>query len=130
MLEHAGVDAARLEVDGDALIDADATLIRRAIANLLDNARIHGGGVVAVRVVRRDGDVVVEVDDAGPGVAPDDRPRVFEPFARAGLGGTLGLGLALVRRIAAAHGGRAWIADRPGGGARVGFSLASTPADA
>src|SRR6185436_9849531 len=107
-----------------------ATLIRRAIANLVDNARVHGGGVRAVRVERRGGEVVVEVDDRGPGVPLAERERVFEPFERAGRGGSLGLGLALVRRIATAHGGRAWIEDAPDGGARVSLAIAIAPAPA
>jgi len=105
-------------------VKADATLVRRAIANLLDNAKTHGGGAVAVRIERRDDRVAIEVDDAGPGVPPDRRADAFRAFVPSS-GGGLGLGLALVSRIAKAHDGTAWITDRPGGGARVGFSIAA-----
>ncbi len=126
-LDQAGLAKGLLEFRGNAIAVADATLIRRAIANLVDNARIHGSGVRAIRVERRGDEVVVEVDDGGPGVPVAERERVFEPFERAGRGGSLGLGLALVRRIAKAHGGRAWIDDAPGGGARVAFAIAVAP---
>jgi signal transduction histidine kinase len=68
------------------------------------------------------GEVVITVDDAGPGVAPEDRQRIFERFVtvrrsrRAGTG--TGIGLALVAETVAAHGGRVECVDRPGGGAR------------
>ena len=66
------------------------------------------------------------VCDAGPGIAESVLPRVFESFVRGERGGasSLGLGLSLVRRIAEAHGGRAFAENREGGGARVGFSVA------
>jgi signal transduction histidine kinase len=82
-----------------------------------------------VCVARREGEVVVTVDDAGGGVPEERREAMFEAFARGGDGGSLGLGLALVRRIAVAHAGRAWIEDRPGGGARVAFSISLAPVD-
>jgi signal transduction histidine kinase len=121
----AGVPADAIEADGDVHASIDPTLVRRAIANLIDNARVHGGGAVAVRVARRGAQIAIEVDDAGPGVAPDRRADAFRAFVPSRAGG-LGLGLALVSRIAVAHGGGAWIADRPGGGARVGFGVAAT----
>jgi signal transduction histidine kinase len=89
---------------------------------LIDNARVHGGGAVAVRIERRAGQIAIEVDDAGPGVAADRRADAFRAFVPSS-GGGLGLGLALVSRIAVAHGGGAWIDERPGGGARVGFTV-------
>src|SRR5213076_2028674 len=94
------------------------------VANLIDNVRVHGGGAVAVRVARRGAQIAIEVDDAGPGVAADRRADAFRAFVPSRAGG-LGLGLALVSRIAVAHGGGAWISDRPGGGARVGFTIAA-----
>ncbi len=139
-VERAGVAPERLAVEGDCAAAVDPTLVRRALANLLENAQAHGGGAVAVRVERRGDDVAVEVDDAGPGVAAGDRVRIFAPFERGarpsdggnvvdtGAAGGLGLGLALVARIAAAHGGRAWLDDRPGGGARAGFTVTVTVA--
>ena len=114
----------------------DATLIARALDNLLENAEYHGGGVqsCAVRLVPAGPDaaresLVFEVSDRGPGFAPEALSRVFEAFYRspAGAGGahgSLGLGLALVQRIAHAHGGRAWAENLPDGGARVCFSVA------
>jgi len=119
---QAGVAPEQIEAEGDVRAAVDPTLVRRAIANLLDNAKTHGGGAVAVRVVRRGAQVAIEVDDAGPGVTPDRRADAFRAFVPSS-GGGLGLGLALVSRIAVAHEGGAWIADRPGGGARVGFTV-------
>jgi signal transduction histidine kinase len=118
----AGVAPEAIEASENVKAAVDPTLIRRAIANLLDNARVHGNGAIAVRVERRAGQVAIEVDDAGPGVAPDKREEAFRAFSPSS-GGGLGLGLALVSRIAVAHGGGAWITERPGGGARIGFTV-------
>lgn len=120
----AGIAPEAIEASGEVSAEVDPTLVRRAVANLVDNARVHGGGAVAVRIERRAGQVAIEVDDAGPGVPPDRRADAFRAFVPSS-GGGLGLGLALVSRIAVAHGGGAWIADRPGGGARVGFTVAA-----
>jgi signal transduction histidine kinase len=118
----AGVAPEAIEAIGDVHAEVDPTLIRRAVANLLDNARIHGGGAVAVRIERRARQIAIEVDDAGPGLPADRRADAFRAFVPSQAGG-LGLGLALVSRIAVAHNGGAWITDRPGGGARVGFTV-------
>jgi signal transduction histidine kinase len=125
----AGVEPEAIEADGDVRAAVDPTLVKRAIANLLDNAKTHGGGPIAVRVVRRGDLVAVEVDDAGPGVPADRRADSFRAFVPS-TGGGLGLGLALVSRIATAHDGGAFITDRPGGGARVGFTVSSRPVSA
>ena len=124
----AGIAPEAIEAIGDVRAAIDPTLVRRAIANLLENARRHGNGAVAVRIERRGAQVAIEVDDAGPGVAADRRADAFRAFVPSS-GGGLGLGLALVSRIAVAHDGGAWISDRPGGGARVGFgvSVAARP---
>jgi signal transduction histidine kinase len=122
----AGVAPEAIEAIGDVRASVDPTLVRRAVANLLDNARVHGGGAVAVRIERRAGQVAIEVDDAGPGVPADRRADAFRAFVPSRAGG-LGLGLALVSRIAVAHNGGAWITDRPGGGARVGFTVELAP---
>lgn len=121
----AGVAPEAIEAIGDVRAPIDPTLVRRAVANLLENARRHGNGAVAVRVERRGAQVAIEVDDAGPGVPADRRADAFRAFVPSS-GGGLGLGLALVSRIAVAHDGGAWIADRPGGGARVGFGVGVT----
>ncbi|HWO20115.1 MAG TPA: HAMP domain-containing sensor histidine kinase [Kofleriaceae bacterium] len=123
----AGVAPEAIEAIGEVRAAVDPTLVRRAIANLLDNARVHGGGAVAVRIERRAGQIAIEVDDAGPGVPADRRADAFRAFVPS-TGGGLGLGLALVSRIAVAHGGGAWIDERPGGGARVGFGVEALPA--
>lgn len=119
----AGVVAEAISAEGDCRAPVDPTLLRRAVGNLLDNAARHAGGAVAARVRGGDQEVTIEIDDAGPGVPAERRADAFAAFVPSGAGG-LGLGLALVQRIAAAHRGRAWIEDRPEGGARVGFSVA------
>ena len=114
--------------DADTQVRADKTSLERAVRNLLDNAERHGGGVRAVTVEQRDGAVLVMVDDDGPGVPAEDRERIFERFtrgahaARRSLPGA-GLGLAIVGETAARHGGAAWCADAPGGGARFTLAL-------
>ncbi len=118
-------EAARvaLEASGDAaIVRGDARLLRRLVRNLLDNARRHGGGTaIEARVATlAGGGARLEVADRGRGVGESERERIFEPFYRpAGspeTGEGYGLGLALVRQIARAHGGDARCLPRDGGG--------------
>ena len=110
-----------------AQVRIDKLRFERILANLLENARAHAGAPVRVAVdVRGRRGMVLVVDDAGPGVARGERSRIFERFARGSAArhrvGT-GLGLALVAEHAHAHGGEAWVDDRPGGGARFMVSF-------
>jgi signal transduction histidine kinase len=96
-------------------------LLRRAARNLLENARRYGGDDISVElVVQPRGTVQLRVSDRGPGVPQAERERIFEPFYRlpghAEREGGVGLGLALVRQIAAAHQGQVHCEARPGGG--------------
>ena len=94
--------------------------VRRAVANLVDNALRYAGEPVEVEASRRDGEVIVEVRDRGPGIPAQEVERLKRPFtrlddSRTGPAGS-GLGLAIVERIAHAHGGRLELAARAGGG--------------
>lgn len=122
-LEIAGMPADALVAD-DSRVNADPTLLARALAGLLDNARRYGAKTVRLHVRGRLARVRFEVEDDGPGFAPGDEARAFEPFWR-GPSDTRGegLGLALVRRIAEAHRGEAGAENRAGGGARVWVEL-------
>ncbi|HEX9696898.1 MAG TPA: HAMP domain-containing sensor histidine kinase [Actinomycetota bacterium] len=110
----------RIRVDTKpVLANADAALVDRIIDNLIVNALKHtsNGSPVWVRVrPRSDGGLIV-VDDAGPGVPDGEKQRVFEAFVSGGQTRGSGVGLSLVARFAEMHGGRAWVQDRPGGGA-------------
>ena len=124
--EAARVDAA---VAGTVVeIVGDIILLRRLMRNLLENAAKHGCQPIEVTVAALPDGAELIVDDAGAGIAPGDRERVFEPFFRpSGLGeaaGGWGLGLALVRQIAARHGGTATCEAAPGGGSRFVVRLA------
>ena len=92
------------------MVRGDRGLLQRMVRNLLDNAQQHGVGPIAVNVSAADGAATLLVCDHGPGIAPEDRERIFSPFYRAaaasGTAGT-GLGLTLVRQIARQHGGDA-----------------------
>ena len=116
-------------------VSGDATLVSRAMTLLLDNARKHGGQQVRVHAAPAEGQLRICVDDDGPGFDPEDLPKVFAAFSR-GRGAAadekqgVGLGLYLVRRIAEAHGGHAFAENLPGGGARVGLTLPSSPSTA
>ncbi|MGW4115487.1 sensor histidine kinase [Actinosynnema sp. NPDC004786] len=102
----------------------DRRRLDRVVNNLLDNAERHAGGAVRVAVLARDGRARLEVDDAGPGVPPELRDRIFHRFDRGTRAGSRGadtgsgLGLALVAQHVQRHGGSVWVEDRPGGGAR------------
>jgi two-component system, OmpR family, sensor kinase len=134
-LERAGEPAEKLQAPATPVpLGADPTLLARALANLIDNARKHGGGLqrlaVSVggdQVGDQAGWVAFTVTDGGPGFAPGDEARVFDRFYRgAGSGhahGSLGLGLSLVKRIADAHGGRVFAANQPAGGACLVLEL-------
>lgn len=111
------------------VIEGDPVGLKRLFSNLLDNA-IKYGKRARVRVIAEGDAAVVEVDDDGPGVPVAEAERVFEPFYRREPSrnretGGIGLGLAVVRTIARAHGGDAELENRPGGGltARVRLPL-------
>jgi signal transduction histidine kinase len=130
LLPLAAEEAARVgaQADGDDLqARGDERLLRRALRNLLENARRYGGDEVSVEVQRRGAQVQLAVLDRGPGVPETMRERIFEPFFRlpghAEREGGVGLGLSLVRQIAQRHGGRVHCEPREGGGSRFVLAL-------
>lgn len=130
-LERLGEDASKLEVESEVeTIVGDPTVLGRALANLLSNARTHGRGLERLRVHDgADGELCFSVEDRGPGFADGEPERVFASFVqgRARAGGSLGLGLSLVERIAKVHGGHVWARNREVGGACVGLSVTTRP---
>ena len=118
-------------LNGDgAWVRAHPPLLGQLLDNLLDNAAKHGrpGTPILVETSREGGVAVLAVEDAGPGIAPEDLPHVFEPFYRSaqarrqGASG-VGLGLAVVHRIAAAFGGYVSVRSEPGQGCRFEVRL-------
>jgi len=112
--------AVRLDVvtDGPVPLRGDPVALQRVLTNLLDNALRHARTWVELRVAGPR----VDVCDDGPGFATEDLPHVFDPLYRgdkARAGGGAGLGLAIARRLARAHGGDVEAANLPAGGARV-----------
>jgi two-component system OmpR family sensor kinase len=111
-------------------VRVDPGWLRQAIDNLVENALRHtpSGGRIDLRAGRVDGTVSLVVEDSGSGFPQALLDRAFEPFVRSGVGAArrgngAGLGLAVVRTIAEAHGGRAWAENRPEGGARVTLEM-------
>jgi signal transduction histidine kinase len=112
----------------DVTLQGDERLLRRALRNLLENAQRYGGETPPEADIRRTaGGVQVRICDRGPGVAPEHRERIFEPFYRlpghAEQAGGVGLGLSLVRQIARAHHGSVHCEGRDGGGSCFVLSL-------
>lgn len=110
-----------VQTSGEALqVQGVAKLLRRAVRNLLENARRHGAGEVSVSLQRRGAMAVVRVCDRGPGVPAHLHERIFEPFYRlpgaSEHAGGVGLGLALVKSITSRHGGQVHCEDHAGGG--------------
>ena len=125
----------RLGLDPEpAIVDGDQARLRQLVVILVDNAIRHTprGGSVRVTVRADREEAILEVDDEGPGIRPEDMPRVFERFWRApgaAAGGT-GLGLAIARSIVDLHEGRIGVMNRPGGGARFTVRLPAAPGSA
>lgn len=115
-------------VEGTAVVEGDADGLAMAVSNLVANAVRHAASRVAVRVSDEAGGARVVVEDDGAGLPAGTEDRVFEPLVQLGAAdgaearpGSAGLGLAIVRRVAEAHGGRAWAEPGPGG--RFVFSI-------
>jgi two-component system sensor histidine kinase KdpD len=124
-----------LDLAGDLpLVRVDATLVEQALGNLLENAARHTppGTVVRLRAERRDGEIVVSVENFGADVAEADLERIFAKFERgtAESSGGMGLGLAICRAIVKLHGGRAWAERIAGGGIAFRFTLPLEPVPA
>ncbi|MEZ5118082.1 MAG: HAMP domain-containing sensor histidine kinase [Candidatus Nanopelagicales bacterium] len=135
---HRVAERARRRSGREVTVTADASTVvgsaaalERALWNLVDNAAKFDGSGAPIEIGVHEG--TVWVADRGPGVAPQDRDRVFDRFYRAddvrGKPGS-GLGLAIVREIAVAHGGTVFVDDRDGGGAVLGMRLPATPSTA
>jgi signal transduction histidine kinase len=131
----AGLPAQQLTLEdqtGGARVQADRDLVAHALTNLIANARRHTPEQTPIVLgTRPEGDrVLFFVKDAGQGIAPEELPRLFEPFyrpdqsrARANGGGA-GLGLALVRRIAELHGQKPFVQSTVGFGSTFGMTVA------
>ena len=116
------------------LVRGDRRRLARVIANLIDNARVHGGGEISVYVSEANepepvSNVWIAVEDHGAGVPAEERTLVFERFARGAVAGRrsssdgAGLGLALVDEHVRMHGGRVWVEDRLDGESGARFVL-------
>jgi two-component system, OmpR family, sensor kinase len=118
---RAGAELDEAQSQQSLVVKGVSKLLRRALRNLLENARRYTTGPVRVSVTRVGQDAVLRVCDRGPGVPESERERIFEPFYRlrgaSEREGGVGLGLALVRSIAKRHHGSAHCEANPGGGA-------------
>jgi signal transduction histidine kinase len=130
--ERATEDGVRVTLTPVVDIDTvtgDERRVRQVIFNLLSNAVkfTPSGGAVDVRAEQHNGEVRISVADTGPGIAPEDRDRIFEEFRQtdAGIerGEGSGLGLALSKRLVELHGGRIWVVSELGKGSTFAFTL-------
>jgi signal transduction histidine kinase/CheY-like chemotaxis protein len=126
----------RTEAPEGLIIACDRTRIREVLLNLLSNAgRFTEQGGVTVRARVADSQVVISVADTGPGIAPEDQARLFQPFQQADgsirrrFGGS-GLGLSISKHFVELHDGRMWLASEVGSGATIFFTLPLEPAAA
>jgi signal transduction histidine kinase len=114
-----------LDIPPEIEVPLERSRIERAFVNLIANAleaMPEGGGVHISASI--DGDsALISVEDTGPGIAPEIRPNLFQPFVTAGKRNGLGLGLALTRQTVIEHGGDMWVESEPGRGARFVFRL-------
>ncbi|MGC4062588.1 MAG: HAMP domain-containing sensor histidine kinase [Aquabacterium sp.] len=128
--EEANRVGAHVEADPAMLnqsYQADDRLLRRAVRNLLENAKRYGGPDIGLSLAKVGQQIEICVSDRGPGVPEEQRERIFEPFYRlpghAEHAGGVGLGLSLVRQIAQRHGGDVRCEARDGGGSRFVIAL-------
>jgi heavy metal sensor kinase len=132
--QAAGVSV-RIESAAPAVVRGDATALRRALLNLVENAVKYTprGGKVELSLTAEEGTASLTVSDTGMGVDPADAERIFEPFVRLDAArsrdtGGAGLGLAIARSIVVAHRGTLSVESRPGSGSRFTIRLPLAPA--
>jgi len=123
MAESRGITV-RIDLEEDVELPLDRSPMERVFQNLLSNAieAMPNGGSVSVRADRRDGEIVVTVEDTGPGIPASIAAQLFEPFVTAGKKNGVGLGLALSRETVVSHGGDLW-SDHKEDGARFMLKL-------
>jgi signal transduction histidine kinase len=106
-------------------LSIDPKRVRRVFHNLIQNATdaMQGGGKVFVRFITEKNEVITEIEDTGPGIAPEIANTLFEAFATFGKEHGTGLGLSICKKIIEDHGGRIWTRNEPGRGAVFAFAL-------
>ncbi|MGD0869700.1 MAG: ATP-binding protein [Bryobacteraceae bacterium] len=117
--------AVSLSIAPDIELPVERNRMERAFVNLIANAleAMPDGGSIEISAELDGESVVVHVSDNGPGIAPEIRSQLFQPFVTAGKRNGLGLGLALSRQTVIEHGGDMWVDSQPGRGARFSFRL-------
>jgi NtrC-family two-component system sensor histidine kinase KinB len=110
------------------LVSIDSDMIRRVLINLLENAVKYttSGGTVTIQARAESGEVLISVEDSGPGISPDQQDRIFNKFTRLDRDAKpkgLGLGLAFCRLAVEAHGGKIWVDSEVGRGSTFTFTL-------
>ena len=111
------------------IIRGDGQRLEQVVLNLLNNATKFSkeGGNIVLRARSRDTEIVVEVQDSGIGIAPEEQSRLFKPYSRLDADRQrhpgLGLGLALAKQVVELHGGKIWVESQPGKGSVFSFSL-------
>lgn len=136
LLEHPSApDRIRVDIPEEVpSVPADPGRLERVLTNLLTNALKYSspGTPIEVRARTRDGEVVVSVEDEGPGIPAEELPRLFDRFYRAEPGlhvEGVGLGLYISKQLVEAHGGTIWVESEPGKGSTFSFSLPVAPGD-
>jgi len=114
-----------IDLEDQVFVDADWGLLHRSLSNLIENeiAHLPSGCHISVSLHSHEASAILVIEDNGPGFPPDIRTRAFERFVRGKQSRGHGLGLALVDAVVRAHGGKANISDRPGGGAVITLTL-------
>jgi len=120
----------RATIEPGLVARVDPRALRQVVLNLLDNAVKYGplGQTVSVTLSGTDDAVLITVDDKGPGVPRGDREKIWDPYVRlsreteSAAGGS-GIGLSIVSELVKHHGGRTWVEDAPGGGARFAIEF-------
>jgi signal transduction histidine kinase len=115
----------RLEIPDSIELPLERARVERVFVNLISNALevMPEGGEISISASAAEDTVIIEVRDTGPGVSPEIREHLFQPFVSSGKKNGLGLGLALSRQTILDHGGDMWVESEPGSGARFLFRL-------
>ena len=126
--EEAGIKSATLQVANeppDAKLMLNPNRLRRVLLNLIHNATeaMPQGGHITVQFTFTPREIITEVADAGPGIAPEIASQLFQPFATHGKAHGTGLGLSICKKIIEDHGGRIWARNAEGKGAVFAFAL-------